>query len=633
MRRAIRLLAIAVVVLTDARWVNAQEAAAFDELAKLTATEVVRSSPAGEGVTGQVVVKPGDDWWLPERVQWSRHGSVICGYGEPWGQEKNWVCSGQAVWCPWKALQTEPGKLNSDGLQKYLERHGKAAVPAGKRPKEIQIYIHGTDCGAWSPEFLANPPFNVPTYEKLVAGNTTLKPDVLKIWMDGWTGVLKWAYPFWHPTYIEQRLAFHKLLADFLAQHPYGDRVSTIDLMGEFATLWMYVKFGLVPLSTVDEVAEPFVRSALDAGIPAEKWLIPLGVGGRAYRRFAALALKHRTGIGNHGAGGIIPFQFAQHLAHLKYDERLQAYRWVTDRLPYSFFHTDCESLHETPNTRGQYRLFRFWCLAAASMGVNRLLVSSPTIPSLGRPPRPTWKGRFHWDQIKDEGALQFVEWMNRTLGRPVAESQEAYCALIQSGTPLPEGVSFEKTLAELAPANGEWKPFPKWMRTPLIAYWGRFCDLDLHVPGGSGKAVLKMTAERLGEPSPSCATWEYGDGLYEGRATSRAEGQHSLFFRLDDRFIGPANPVEDVVIKVTFANYQNADGAWRLEYDGANGWTASPEVTLSKSDRRPDASWTATFHLTDARLANRGPDGCDFALRSVSGADVAFQHVRVIKR
>ena len=65
------------------------------QLAKLTALDVMRYSAAGAGTVGAVAVVPGEDWWLPTRVGWSEHGSLICGYGEPWGMEHNWVCSGQ----------------------------------------------------------------------------------------------------------------------------------------------------------------------------------------------------------------------------------------------------------------------------------------------------------------------------------------------------------------------------------------------------------------------------------------------------------------------------------------------------------------------------------------------------------
>lgn len=54
-----------------------------------------RSSPAGAGQLGKVVVLPGEDWWLPENVEWSRYGSTLT-YQQPSFQEKNWVCSGQA---------------------------------------------------------------------------------------------------------------------------------------------------------------------------------------------------------------------------------------------------------------------------------------------------------------------------------------------------------------------------------------------------------------------------------------------------------------------------------------------------------------------------------------------------------
>ena len=40
----------------------------------------------------------------------------------------------------------------------------------------------------------------------------------------------------------------------------------------------------------------------------------------------------------------------------------------------------------------------------------------------------------------------------------------------------------------------------------------------------------------------------------------------------------------------------------------------------------------TATIRLSDAVFANMGPEGTDFAIRSVQGVDAAFLLVRVIE-
>jgi len=599
-----------------------------ERLLRLAAPEIVRYSPAGAGKLGAVVVHPGEDWWLPDHVEWSEHGSLICGYGEPWGMEGNWVCSGQTFWASWRGLEEEPGVLKTKGLDWFLGRYGQCVAPIGKKAKELHLYIHATDSGCWSPEYVSKPPYRVPLLAAVAeARKASFPAGMLDTWQTRWEK-LRWAYPFWHPKYIERRLAFHKLLAEYLQRHPHGPMVRSIDLMGEFATLWQYAKHGLISIEEIDRVAEPYVRSALDPGIPAEKWLIALGVGGRAYHRFAELALKHRTGIGNHGILGIIPYQFAQHLAHLKYDEHLKTYRWTTDRLPYSFFHTDAEILKQTANHLGQYRLFRYACLAGISMGLNQIIVTNSTIPSLGRKPPFSRAAPYGgWPRLEREGTLQFHEWMNRTLGRPIEVSPEAYCCLAQTGTPAPAGASFSETVKDR-----RWRQ-PPYVRTPLVKYFGRFCDLDTAVAGGRGRPVLKMTEERLGSPvKPSLTTWELGDGIYEARATARLDGAPALFFRLDDRFAGPRCEASDVVVKITFANYQRGTGAWRLEYDGTKGWTKAPEVRFTPSTGQEQSIATATCHLTDAAFANGGPAGSDFAIRSVEGVDVAFLLVRVIK-
>jgi len=599
----------------------------------LTSPEVVRYSAVGPGKSGRVVVSEGEDWWLPDRVEWSDYGAVIAGYGEPWGKENNWVCRGQAYWMCWKGLEKEPGKLNARFLNSLLTRYGSSVPPKGKKPKILHINIHGTDCGSYAPQYLSRPPYNVPLLHEIIDTHPKrIPPKIVALWKGRWTGHLEWAYPFWHPVFIERRLAFHTLLAGYLKKHPYGDVLKTLPVMGEFGTLWMYVKYGLVSQEVVDQAAEAYVRSALASGIAAEKWLINLAVGGRAYEPFAQLALKYRTGIGNHGAVGLIPYQFAQHLAHLRYDERLRAYVQVQDRLPYAFFHTDCEYLLHTPNTRGQYRLFRLGCLTSVALGVNRLLITASDIPSMGHErPWKKRKGFFDWRTVKAMGGLQFVEWINRTLGRPVEEAPEAYCALVQSGTPLPEGVDFSETVKQLK-RGGAWRPFPRYIRTPLLTHFGRYCHLDVTVAGGAGEPVLKMDAAHLGKTHPSLECWEFGQGVYEARATRRVAGAPCLYFRVDNRFAGPERPANGIVIKVTFANDQNGTGAWTVQYDGKHGWAQADTVRFVPERGGEMKLWTATFNLPDARLADGGPEGTDFAVRALSGADAAFLLVRVIR-
>ena len=607
---------------------------AQDDIVALTCPEVVRSSPAGAGAAGKVVVSAGEDWWLPDHVEWSDHGAVIAGYGEPWGKEKNWVCKGQAYWMCWKGLGKYPDRLDARFLNSLLNRYGTAVPPKGKKRKTLYIEIHGTDCGSYAPEYLSKPPYSVPLLCNMIDTHPKRIPErIVELWRKRWTAHLEWAYPFWHPVLIERRLEFHRQIAEYVRQHPHSDCLATLPMMGEFATLWMYVKYGLVSQEVVDNVAESYVRSAIDSGIPTEKWLINLGVGGRAYKPFADLALKYRIGIGNHGARGLTPYQFTQHLAHLEYDENLRAYRQVKDRLPYAFFHTDCEYLHHTPNTLGQYRVFRIGCLSSIALGVSRLLITASDIPSMGheRPWKKVRKGFFDWNKIRSWGGLQLVEWLNRTIGRPVEEVPEAYCTLAQSGTPMPEGVRFSETVKELKRGN-TWRPFPAHIRTPLLTHFGRYCHLDLNVPGGAGEPALKMDDERLGKTHPSLNSWACGEGMYEARATRRQSGNPSLYFRLDDRFIGPARPAKGVVVKVTFANYQNGSGSWTLEYDGNRGWTRADVVRLVQGKGDEAKLWTATFNLPDARFANGGPEGTDFAIRSLTGADAAFLHVRVIR-
>lgn len=598
-----------------------------------------RSSPAGAGTAGSVAVHEGDDWWLPDNVGWSTNGSVISGYSEAGGRSKNWSTGGYALWTVWKWMQPSSNTVTDRSWKDIMTRYAEEPIPEGRRQRFFFPYIHGTEEDGFSPPFLAEPPFSIPhlyTYFQTIPptqqfiemykGWNSTPEKVLEKWKKEHTeGAKASIYQFWDERFLAARLYYHKELAGIIAGHPHGNSIRALDLMGEFAGLWAkYLWNPEVMEALLARSAEPYVRSALDSGIPADRWLMTMGVGGPAYRHFEAMAKKYRTGFGNHGAWGLLPYQGVQHFPNIRYDAVRMIYA-PAGPSPYAFTHTDVEILDEGTDTASLYRVFQILCSAMMSIGIDHLLVTAGTIPSRGNYENGSVNRRnknFDWDAVKNEQPLEYLEWLNRVIGRPAKDSPDAYCSLTQTGTPAPEGTSFSATLAEYK-KTGEMigVSTPAYMKTPLLCSFGRFLTHDTTIPGGKGNAVLKMDPSI----SPRVKTWEYGDGIYEAKATDIASGNHSLYFTCDDAFA----PARGAVVKVTFVNYKSATGEFALEYDNGKDWIRSPGVRF---DAVHTGRRTATFNLPDAVFKHSGPGGSDIAIRSIAGTDAAFMFVRVIR-
>lgn len=628
---------------------------------------------AGPGVLNYVVLCEGEDWWTPEE-SWSDEGIIFSGYGYPAGNENNTATKGQAFYSNWQSLESSEGSIRTT-LTRLLNKYG--ANEGTENEKKLYLTIHAGVGGSESPAYLYST-YGIPlltdyldgTASDSIADFSVLTESQKKTWKEYYT-TYEYAYPFWNTQFLNYRKNFHKTLYQFLQAHDHGDLVMRMNLNGEFGFVWQYLLYGVMSKSEIDAAIEGLFDSALESGIPAKYWLANLNVGGRAYKNVARLAAKYETGIGNHGAPSFLPYSFAQHLEdYLQYDEDLLAYRMV-DEKPFAFVHTDAEFLdqlieddegNKTVNEYGQYRMFRFLVLATMSMGVDSYLVSSSTIPSKGEWEDTYGRGNqrqlnFEWDNIKDLGAWDFLQWMNKIVGKSAMTSKEAYCSLSQSGVPIPEigeenydGKTFSELVAEYK-SDDTWsydKTWPAHLRAPLLTYFGFHCDLDRTVDGGQPYAVLRLDEERIGQVEPPLNGRAFGDGsddevsVYEGKTTESpndyqdsdySKANHSLYFRLNDDFKGNRGSDDGLkstfVIKIIFENYKESEGNFRLEYDSKNGWVEGPEVTVTKDDK---GIMTATYQIDDARFYQKGPGNTDFAIRSVSGENMAFLMVRVLK-
>jgi len=145
------------------------------------------------------------------------------------------------------------------------------------------------------------------------------------------------------------------------------------------------------------------------------------------------------------------------------------------------------------PYSRDRYELFRFWCMAAMTLGATDISVPSETIPSMGfdnkMAPGSFVPNSFNWDDVQDLGVVEFVRWMNLLIGHSANSAAEVYCLLTQTGTAMPKGKTFSQELLKFKQNSKAYQSMPAYLHTPLLSHFGFFCNLDLNVPGGKGKA------------------------------------------------------------------------------------------------------------------------------------------------
>lgn len=567
------------------------------------------------------------------------------------------------------------------------------------------------------------------------------------------------------------------------------DLVEQVNLNSENCLIASYLKSGLWTTTELDTHVEELLNTAaLDSTTPpidAADWLVNVCTGGRSHLAYAEFASTYGTGMGTHGTSLSFNIPYQALFDNTYYDTDLKAFR-PTGRAPYSFIHTDETHIIQNDNTWGNYRMFRNILTAAISMDVNRILIDAAAIISEGRyikegvckDPDDAGDGEnwdsvydatgnfegscyiggyvdadsdgitdvtcdndasiyecvegndayfcnFRWDEIKDEGALEFVRWMGQVAGLPAEESPEAYVSLAQMGNATPNGVDESAFRSALDTCfnledwgetdNASTCYWYSYYKTPLLSYFGRYADLDQTIAGGTGTPALLLDSDRLrGETVPDPAEWSFGGELvtdadgtyvdangdgssdresvfYEGKRTDHPatltvnddttvtvtkdengspaiapKHDLALYFKLQDDFVRPGTsipeiprqnygshdlavygsikdvytgfdkalpdadePKSDFSIKIFYENDTERDGTWRLDYDGVNGWTEAPAVTVKATDT---GIRTATFRLNDAMFANRGTGGADFSIRSVSGYSASFLHVRIIK-
>jgi hypothetical protein len=275
---------------------------------------------------------------------------------------------------------------------------------------------------------------------------------------------------------------------------PYG-QVQAIRLNGESGALPYYTEAGIIcdenacsgsELATFQELAEWNVDAALESTIDPANFQINIAMGGAEFVPWAEEAEDIGSGLASHGPTSPFTYRFIQHLPHVEYDEDRKAFR-VVEASPFSHLHTDLEALDFSDNTYGQYRYFRMAALSAMSLGFDRLLVSSYTIPSLGivQDSGRCWDAssneercdRYDHDAIVDVGAEDMLAWMKATLGRQDDELVDAWCIPMELGSEGTTGLSFEDRGLALADDTLRYAG-DATVYSPLRTYLGHGCDL-----------------------------------------------------------------------------------------------------------------------------------------------------------
>lgn len=616
---------------------------------------------AGSGKEGFVSLCQGEDWWLPVQ-NYSDEGDVVVGYGYPVGYENNEYSS--EVWpiLHWKSLEQVEGKIDAF-LDNLLNRYAK--VKKTSLEKRIGLDFSGADmeAPAWIGSTLSLPKLNEMAQRGIkndTVDFTKASPQMLDYWIEKWTE-RPYSYPFWNENYLQKRKNFLIRLKQFLDNHEHGDLVTKFGLYGEFAMPQSLTRAGVISLSTMDQTYETFFTMAIeDAGFEPKKLLATIGPGGRAFKRAVDLAEYYGTGLGNHGMHEFRVYRFVHHLkSYVKYDENLNYYKVIGEK-PYAYMHTDAEYFEGRPDVQlknpHQYDVHVALALHALSLDVDSLLFSAYGVPSQGEYieqqnlTRRVFNIRERafdemWDVFYKKGINAYYDWIRKTIGKSASTSAEAYCNLTQSGREL-QGSHAQK-VGELT-AQPDWghpRLWPYWVSRPLLKFSGFHCEMDTTIAQGKNTPTLHMTKDRVGVtfPDNEKGVWGSDSGdvrFYLAQTTDSPldygseeqflnEGNHSLYFRLNSDFKTTASTNQKYAVKIIFENNQAKEGQFTLDYASADGWKSLTPVYIDSNQLNRS---TVTYHLTDATFDGKGPGQTDLAIRTVSGAPMAFLRIRVIK-
>jgi hypothetical protein len=617
--------------------------------------ECSKNETVGEGQENTVYICSGEDWWLPDSVNVSEYGHVMSFNPSDCWQNEN-VSMIKSVFS-WKGLagidsnedgivsDTEKETINSS-FGKTLKRYSLS----WDKPYEKELYISvfsGSDEGV-GPEYIAD--LGVPMLVDFLNDWASMQDDPIEAQEKAdnlWTKIKVYhrndstLYTFWDSKFLAERETYISSLGSYI------DSVTTdsgieidgiakqLNFNSENCFINSYFTNEILSVSQIDSYVEKlFDTGQFDSTPPisADKWLVNLCTGGRAYLAYANAAKNYGMGIGTHGSSLAMPLLYQTMMDNTYYDVDLKAYR-PTGRNPYAFIHADETHFGQNANTYGNYRMHRHLVLASLGLGVNRLMIDGFALPSEGKyisdfvcnneDDAPQWlklydsNGEledgcfvgnhdvdcdyeneqyectddnseyycdFDWNEIKNEGAPEFIKWVNQVIGVPAQVATEAYINLAQTGTDLPTDVSKKdfKSNLDSCFTYDDWGTLKnredcKWdyhLKYPVLSYFGNYVDLDQTINGGKGIPALLLNKDSLGGKTvPAFNATKFGGELqkdelgnilydeegdiiresnfYEGKRTDHPKNTSSennhLYFKLLDSFVRPETSIVEV--------------------------------------------------------------------------------------
>ena len=113
-------------------------------------------------------------------------------------------------------------------------------------------------------------------------------------------------------------------------------------------------------------------------------------------------------------------------------------------------------------------------------------------------------------------------------------------------------------------------------------------------------------------------------DHEYQARRTSIAQGQDSIYFRVNRDWFG--TEAKSVRLFVTF--HDNPRTSWHIEYAASNGLSPTEDVVTSGKDQ-----WrTACFEISDMQCDGELTGRMDFRLVVTGDSDAVVRMVRIVK-
>jgi len=287
-------------------------------------------------------------------------------------------------------------------------------------------------------------------------------------------------------------------------------------------------------------------------------------------------------------------------------------------------------------DTEAYYRIFRMASLAAIAVGVDTIRLEGWAIPSNGAYEEVFCPGGqscdFEWDALSGWDPFGLYTWMSRSVGRPLSQPVEAFCALASYGSsanPMGFGQQDIEAFEDISTFAIE---------TPIKGI-GSYCRrLRVRNTGTPARVLYDADAQDGALQDIEHNMRALGEQVYEATSTDSGSRDSVLYFDIDEDLSRGGYYVSDVRVEVVFAFAEGEtddNSAFHIDYvhgiaARSGVFTASsPQAEVSTRD--DEVVLTARFDLERLYLTDRGRYGADLALVVDSGADIDVLRLRVV--